>query len=152
MIKYVDKSIVFEEIPDKVTLAFSISNCQNRCKGCHSSFLRGNVGNILDEEILVKNFDNDLKFCNCVLFLGEGNDLDALIRLSHYIKENYKHLETAIYSGRDEVGDELFNNFDYVKVGSYQAKNGPLSNKNTNQRLYHHREDITYKFWRGKTL
>ena len=147
MIKYVDKSIVFEEIPDKITLAFSISNCQNKCKGCHSGFLRKDIGNILNEETLVQNFNNDLKYCNCVLFLGEGNDLESLINLSKYIKENYKHIETAIYSGRDLVGDELFDNFDFVKVGSYQEDKGPLTKRTTNQRLYYHREDITNKFW-----
>ena len=87
-----------------------------------------------------------------MLFLGEGNDLESLIKLSNYIKENYKHVETAIYSGRDNVGDELFNNFDYVKVGSYQEDKGPLTKKTTNQRLYYHRNDITNKFWDKTTM
>lgn len=149
MIKYVDKSIVFEEIPDRVTLAFSISNCQNRCKGCHSSFLRCDIGNILNEDILVEKFHNDLKYCNCVLFLGEGNDLDSLIKLSKFIKNKY-HIETAIYSGRNEVEKILFDIFDYVKVGSYQEDKGGLNKETTNQRLYYHGQDITYKFWRKK--
>lgn len=150
MIKYVDKSIVFEEIPDRVTLAFSISNCQNRCKGCHSAFLRKDIGNILDKDTLVRDFDNDLKLCNCVLFLGEGNDLNTLIELSSFIKDTY-HIETAIYSGKDSVEDELFNVFDFVKIGSYKAELGALNSPTTNQRLYYHREDITSKFWQRKT-
>lgn len=147
MIKYYTHSIVFEEIPDRVTLAFSISNCQNRCKGCHSAFLRKDVGDILDEEVLVKNFSKAISRCNCVLFLGEGNDIDGLIRLSDYIRTKF-NVETAIYSGRDSVEDCIFEHFDYVKVGSYQADLGGLNKRTTNQRLYYHKNDITYKFWK----
>lgn len=147
MIKYVDKTIVFEEIPDRVTLAFSISNCQNKCKGCHSAFLRKDIGNILNEEVILKEFDKDFKRCNCVLFLGEGNDIDGLIKLNDFIKENY-NIETAIYSGRDSVEDYFFEHFDFVKIGSYQADKGGLNKETTNQRLFYKKEDITYKFWK----
>lgn len=147
MIKYVDKSIVFEEIPDRVTLAFSISNCQNRCKGCHSPFLRKDVGDVLNEEVILNDFDKDLKRCNCVLFLGEGNDIESLIKLNDFIKERYK-IETAIYSGRDSVEDYFFEHFDFVKIGSYQADKGGLNRETTNQRLFYKKEDITYKFWK----
>ncbi len=146
MIKYVDKEIVFEEIPDRITLAFSISNCQNKCKGCHSAHLRKDIGNILTEDVIDNNFSDDLRYCNCVLFLGEGNDLASLIKLSKHIKDKY-NIETAIYSGRDAVEDELFDAFDFVKIGSYQADKGPLSKETTNQKLFYHREDITNKFW-----
>lgn len=150
MIKYHTSMIVFEEIPDKVTLSFSITNCCGKCKGCHSPFLRADVGTELNESVLQQKFNDKLNYVNCVLFLGEGKDLDTLIRLSHFIKENYKHVETAIYSGRDEMDNRLFDNFDYVKIGSYQADKGPLNKETTNQRLFYHRNDITYKFWSNK--
>ena len=35
-------SVVIEEIPDRVTLAVDISNCQGNCIGCHSPFLKEN--------------------------------------------------------------------------------------------------------------
>ncbi len=45
--------------------------------------------------------------------------------------------------------------FDYVKVGPYDEKKGPINKPTTNQRMYevnHNRqdslEDITYKFWK----
>ena len=37
-------SVVMEEIPDMVTLAVDISNCTGLCEGCHSPFLRKDVG------------------------------------------------------------------------------------------------------------
>ena len=147
MIKYYTHSVVFEEIPNKVTLAFSITNCQNRCKGCHSAFLRRDIGEVLNESTLKEKFVKTLLNCNCVLFLGEGNDLDGLIRLSDYIKDEFG-LETAIYSGRDNVEDVLFDHFDYVKIGSYKEECGGLNKETTNQRLYYHREDITNLFWK----
>lgn len=139
-------SVVFEEIPDKITLAVNITNCQNNCIGCHSPFLAKNIGDELTikvvDELIIKN-----KGVNCFLFLGEGNDMNTLLAINDHIKSNYNIL-TAIYSGRDFVEDELFEKFDYVKVGSYQEKYGPLNKETTNQRLYLHREDITSKFWK----
>lgn len=146
MVKSADNSIVFEEVPDRVTLAFSITNCQNRCKGCHSAHLRCDIGEILDEKVIDEKFSKTIKLCNCVLFLGEGNDKESLLKLNDYIKSKY-NIETAIYCGRDFVEDELFDHFDFVKVGSYKEEFGPLNKKTTNQRLYYHKNDITYKFW-----
>lgn len=139
-------SVVFEEIPDKVTLAVNISNCQNHCKGCHSPFLVKNIGDCLTKEVIddliIKN-----KGINCFLFLGEGNDKETLYELNQYIKDIYK-INTAIYSGRDDVEDEMYDLFDYVKIGSYKEEFGGLNAKTTNQRLFYHKEDITYRFWK----
>ena len=37
-------SVVMEEIPDRVTLAVDISNCRGQCVGCHSPFLKEDIG------------------------------------------------------------------------------------------------------------
>ena len=39
MIKYYNAMVVFEEIPNEITLAINITNCPCHCKGCHSQFL-----------------------------------------------------------------------------------------------------------------
>ena len=46
MIKYVpeDTSVVFLEIPDEICCAINISNCPHRCDGCHSQYLRKDIG------------------------------------------------------------------------------------------------------------
>lgn len=148
MVKYLKNllNVVFEEVPDKISLAISITNCQNNCIGCHSPFLRKNIGEELTEIELSKLIE-DNKGINCVLFLGEGNDYEALIKLSDYIKNNYKNIETAIYSGRDFVEDIFYNTFDYVKIGHYDKDYGPLNVNTTNQKMLYHKKDITYKFW-----
>lgn len=160
MIKYVleDTMVVFREIPDEITLAINISNCQNRCVGCHSPYLREDIGDELTESAL-----DDLIALNdgisCVCFMGEGNDRDALLKLALYIKTNHKGLKTGVYSGREEVEEEFYLYFNYVKVGPYIPGKKALNFKTTNQRLYEivaHtddntvvKNDITYKFWKN---
>ena len=52
MLKYADYDIVFQEIPNEVSLAINISNCPNHCIGCHSPYLMNDVGDVLDEQSL----------------------------------------------------------------------------------------------------
>ena len=155
MMKYVPQmtSVVIEEIPDRVTLSVDISNCQGNCVGCHSPFLRTDVGEELTEDVidrlLADNFGVD-----CFLFLGEGKDPEALLRLASHVRS--KGIAVALYSGRGEVEDEIFRIFDYVKTGPYIEAFGPLNSRSTNQRLYrvlhldavkYYLTDITSRFW-----
>lgn len=150
MIKYKDYFIVFEEIPDKISLAVNITNCANNCKGCHSPELREDSGIELTYEEIDKMILNSYGI-NCFLFMGEGKDKKRLIELAKYIKEKYK-INIAIYSGRDEVDAEYCEIFDYIKIGRYDEKFGPLNKETTNQKLFMKYEgtlvDITYMFWR----
>lgn len=153
MIKYVKEmtSVVMEEIPDRVTLAVDISNCRGNCVGCHSPFLREDIGEPLTAKVidtLVKdNFGVD-----CFLFLGEGRDPDALLALAEHVKS--LGLKAAVYSGREEVDPAFWETFDYIKTGPYLPERGPLNRETTNQRLYRRTgegwEDITSRFWRRK--
>ena len=52
MIKYRDYAVVFEEMPKYLSLAINITNCQNRCIGCHTPELRENIGKELTIEEL----------------------------------------------------------------------------------------------------
>lgn len=148
MIKYVPgmTNVVLEEIPDRVTLAVEISNCQGACVGCHSPWLKTDVGEPLTEEVIDALIADNFGV-NCFLLLGEGKDPGTILRLAAHLRARYPAMETAIYSGRTSVEDELFDAFDYVKVGPYIAEFGPLNKETTNQRLYHHRVDITSRFW-----
>ncbi len=152
MIKYVPEmtSVVMEEIPDMVTLAVDISNCQGNCIGCHSPFLRNDVGEPLTCEVIDSLIDSNFGV-NCFLFLGEGKDLKTLLSLAAHVRS--RGLKSALYSGRPEVEDEVWKSFDYVKVGPYIPGNGPLNERSTNQRLYKieadgSRTDLTPRFWR----
>lgn len=160
MIKYKPDTVqvVFEEIPDYVTLAIEITNCPGTCVGCHSPWLREDIGEELTveklNEIISKN-----RGVNCICFMGEGKDPEALKKLAYSIRlrSDFPY-KVALYSGREEVEDEYNEYFDFIKVGPYKPEYGPLNNETTNQRLYEvisdelgtvfTRNDITYKFWR----
>ncbi len=161
MLKYVPQmtSVVMEEIPDRVTLAVDISNCTGLCEGCHSPFLRGDVGEELTPDV-VDRLIGDNFGVNCFLLLGEGNDRKALTDIASYVKRAHPSIELALYSGRETVEDDIFDIFDYVKVGPYRPSCGPLNSRTTNQRLYKVKhgstltdgksytlEDITSRFW-----
>jgi len=151
MTKYVPQmtSVVLEEIPDRVSLAVDISNCRGNCVGCHSPFLREDVGEELTpaviDALLADNFG-----VNCFLFLGEGRDPQSLLALAAHVRA--RGLQVALYSGRSEVEPAFWTAFDYLKLGPYIPENGPLNKPTTNQRLYRihpdgTHEDITSRFW-----
>lgn len=150
MIKYVPQmtSVVLEEIPDRVSLAVDISNCRGNCVGCHSPFLKQDVGEPLTEAVIDRLVEDNFGV-NCFLFLGEGQDPQTLLRLAAHVRS--KGLEAALYSGREAVEDPYWDVFDYIKLGPYRPECGPLNKPTTNQRLYRIRdgvrEDITGRFW-----
>lgn len=150
MIKYLQTEVVFEEIPIEISLAINITNCQNNCVGCHSPYLRENIGNELTKDSIDELIEKN-KGVTCVLFMGEGNDIESLINIAKYTKDKH-NLKIALYSGRNEVESDLYEVFDYIKVGPYIEEYGPLSKETTNQRLYQTTNgeitDITNKFWK----
>ena len=88
MIKYYNIEVVFEEIPDEVTLAVNITNCQHNCPGCHSQYLREDIGKELNFKAIDKLIEkNDGITCFC--FMGEGNDPKSLKDDILHIKEKY---------------------------------------------------------------
>lgn len=161
MLKYVDTMITFSEIPDEITLCINISNCPCHCKGCHSPHLAENIGEELTcerlEELLQTN-----KGITCISFMGGDIDPIEIVGLAKYIKSFYPELKVAWYSGKQELPKNFnLDSFDFIKLGSYIEKLGPLNSRTTNQRMYkvvlyhyddrpsgYELEDITYKFWK----
>ena len=158
MIKYYNAMVVFEEIPDEITLAINITNCPCRCVNCHSKFLWEDVGTELtfeELERLIKENDG----ITCVCFMGGDANPKEINDLATYISAKnmcgYKSLKIGWYSGKDELSEDIdISLFDYIKLGHYDEKFGGLDKETTNQRLYkiaHDKEsliDITSKFWR----
>ena len=164
MIKYKPDtvSVVFQEVPDYVTLAIEITNCPGMCEGCHSPWLREDIGEELTPEVLDELIRKN-RGVNCICFMGEGKDPETLKRLAFgiHLRSDYPY-KVALYSGRNEVDEDYAMYFDFIKVGPYMPNYGPLNKETTNQRLLEiEREilddgsevktnwkDITYKFWK----
>lgn len=158
MLKYVNTGIVFQEIPDEVTLAINISGCPCRCPGCHSQYLWEDIGLPLNTEALddfVERFGNDI---TCISFMGGDADPKSVNLLAQYIHETYPQFKVAWYSGRLRVPAIIKKtDFDYIKIGPFIRHLGPLNSPTTNQRLYRQAadgefEDITYRFWRKQQI
>ncbi len=57
-IKYVEYAVTLAEVPDEIALSISISNCTYQCHGCHSAYLRKDIGRPLlpDLEALLARY------------------------------------------------------------------------------------------------
>ncbi len=150
MLRFVSYDILFQEVPDEVSLAVSISGCPNRCSGCHSAHLMGDEGQELCEESLAGLVDRYRGSITCVCFMGGDAEPQTIERLAEFVHSQFG-LKSAWYSGRNNMPSDL-NSFDYVKLGDYREALGGLNSRTTNQRMYRitdgKREDITDRFWR----
>lgn len=154
MLKYCETQVNFREIPDEISLCINISNCPCNCPGCHSRHLAMDIGEVLDIDSLQTLIDKN-KGISCVAFMGGDAEPEAVDRLSAECKKRNPSLKTAWYSGRADLSDKInISNFDFIKIGPYIEKYGPLDCKTTNQIFYRIEKNelinITDAFWRKK--
>ena len=154
-LKYLGYSIVFQEVPDEVTLAINISGCPHKCEGCHSKYLWEYDGNYISDDLeqLIQQYKG---LITCVCFMGGEQNLDELPLLALVVQKH--NLKSALYTGVSDITNRqkiVHTMFDYVKIGPYIEQLGGLNCKTTNQRMYQQInkpsdiwEDITYKFWK----
>ena len=144
--------VVFEEIPDEITLAINITNCPCKCNGCHSKFLWDDIGTELTNDELDRMVDRE-RGITCVCFMGGDREPKYIEELSKHIKSKYDTIKTAWYSGMDDISSEVdICSFDYIKIGHYDEDKGPLNKETTNQKLFKIDggviENITNRFWK----
>ena len=154
-LKYVNTEVVFQEVPDEISLAINISGCPIHCPDCHSKFLWENVGTILDIKSLYQEIKKQ-KGITCVCFMGGDKREEQILYLASYTKEVFPKLKIAWYLGRETLDICLnYKNIDYIKLGPYNKEFGGLDNPKTNQKMFYFKhinngfiliKDITYKF------
>lgn len=146
--------VVFQEVPDEVTLSINISNCPCHCIGCHSKYLWEDIGeplNYLAIDDMLRKYGDDI---TCVgLMGGDANPLEVN-DMAAYIKSKNERLKVAWYSGRHEMAEGIdLRNFDFIKLGPYIESQGGLDKRTTNQKFFRVEDDlsltdITNKFWK----
>jgi anaerobic ribonucleoside-triphosphate reductase activating protein len=152
MLKYYNYDIVFQEIPNEVTLAINISNCPNRCKGCHSPHLQLDVGHLLDEEMLVALVGKYAKAFTCLCFMGGDAAPLEVTALANFVRLKFPMLKTAWYSGCNKLPEGFGTSaFHFIKMGAYSEALGGLKSSTSNQHLYEIQpngdmKDISYLF------
>ena len=82
MVRYHNFDIVFAEIPGETTLAFNITNCPNRCPGCHSPHLTADEGRVLDDAELLALLACYGRSVTCVSFMGGDAEPQEIARLA----------------------------------------------------------------------
>ena len=156
MLRYVNSGIVFQEIPDEVTLSVNLSNCPCHCPGCHSQYLWEDIGiPLTGDELgrLVRRYRKDI---TCLCFMGGDAEPEQVDALAGLLRREQPKLKIGWYSGRSIISPKINKrNFDYIKVGPFLRHLGPLTKPTTNQRLYKvdsqaNLTDITPRFWRKK--
>lgn len=143
-------------MPGEVSLALNITGCPHSCEGCHSPHLREEEGEWLNEENLLTLLHQYGDEVTCVCFMGGDAEPQEVARCSRMVKAcSQGRLKTAWYSGSDQWHAAAQEGcFDYVKIGSYRADLGALTDSRTNQRFYRlhegQKEDLTHLFWKGR--
>ena len=151
-LKYLGYSIVFQEVPNEVTLAINISGCPHKCGGCHSKYLWEYEGDYISDDIgsLIEKYSG---LITCVCFMGGDQNQEELSDL--LAKVSQRGLKTALYTGLDSMTylhNKVLSNLDYCKIGHYDYSRGGLNSPNTNQQMFKKTarkwDDITYRFWK----
>jgi anaerobic ribonucleoside-triphosphate reductase activating protein len=128
--KYYQYTIVFQEVPDEVTLAFEITNCPHKCPGCHSPHLIDDIG----IELTLKHFqqivDKYFGMITNVAFFG-GEQYSELIDMLAYVKQ--LGLKTTLWTGSCAVNQAIMPHLNYLKTGPYVEELGGLQSSTTNQ-------------------
>lgn len=154
-LKYLGYSIVFQEVPDEVTLAINISGCPHKCEGCHSKYLWAYEGNYISDDLdgLIEKYKG---LITCVCFMGGDQNQIELLELLKIVQKH--KLKTALYTGYDFMSNlsiRIAANLNYCKLGHYDDSLGGLDKPTTNQKMLKWNystmqwDNITYKFQKG---
>lgn len=127
--------IVFQEVPNHISLAFYVCGCALKCPGCHSTELWAeNNGYPLSADLFSQLLSEYKDRISCVLFLGGEWRQDDLVQLLKIAQA--QQLATALYTGELSVPTELTDNLDFLKTGPWRRELGGLDSPTTNQVFY----------------
>ncbi|WNC70058.1 anaerobic ribonucleoside-triphosphate reductase activating protein [Thalassotalea nanhaiensis] len=127
-------TIVFQEVPNEISLCFSITGCQVGCKGCHSTELwNKNSGEPLTNTKFQHWINKYQTLISTVLFMGGEWQKEHLIEKLIWAKQ--QGLKTCLYTGENFVDDEISKHLSYVKIGKWDPSKGGLNNPDTNQKF-----------------
>ena len=132
--KYSDIQIALQEVPNEISICFTITGCQLRCDGCHSPYLwKKENGVELTKNEYVSTLNRYQGFASCVLFMGGEWDETSLVKFLEIAqKMNYK---TCLYTGLENVSDNIKQHLTWLKTGQWKKELGGLDSITTNQKF-----------------
>lgn len=152
MLLYASVGISELEIPTKQSLVIYISNCQHKCKNCHTPYLHDSFGDSLKDNFQTI-FNIYYNYFDVVCFMGEGKESikekDEMIKYCKFIHDNKK--QVALYCGRDCYIESWMKCL-LCKNRILSRRKRADSKKTSNQKLFKKEnnkyKDITYMFWK----
>lgn len=126
--------ICFQEVPDEVSLAFTMTGCPLACVGCHSrDTWDPYTGQALTDSAFKVWLERYQRLITCVLFFGGEWHPDALLAKLRIARQ--AALKTCLYTGMDRVPARLQSQLDYLKTGRWRTELGGLERATTNQKF-----------------
>ena len=129
--KFYQYTVVFQEVPDEITLAFEITNCPHKCEGCHSPHLIDDIGTELTLKLFKQIVDKYFDLVSNIAFFG-GEQYSEMIEMLAYAKE--LGLKTTLWTGSCSVERTISAQLNYLKTGPYIEELGGLQEPTTNQK------------------
>ncbi len=139
--------VVFQEVPNEVSLAYTISGCPVNCDGCHSKDTwDATSGSQLDDASFIEDLERYQNLITCVLFFGGEWAPEPLIRKLKIAQT--RKLKTCLYSGFERLPKRVKQHLDYLKIGQWISALGGLEQPGTNQKFIEVNtgKDLTYLF------
>lgn len=126
--------VLFQEVPDEVSLAFTIHGCPLKCRGCHSAHTwDAHGGYPLSNSLYTDYLERYSNMISCVLFFGGEWHPQALIEKLSIARS--LDLKTCLYTGLDWIPSEIQKHLTYLKTGSWRKELGGLDKASTNQKF-----------------
>lgn len=134
--KFLKSDILFQEVPNEISLGFYIVGCSKRCKGCHSTELwdSSDAGAELTELHFLQQLAKYQSYVSCVIFLGGEWEPATLCKYLDLAQA--KGLKTALYSGETKLPEHITSKLTYLKLGPWIAELGGLNSPSTNQEYW----------------
>jgi anaerobic ribonucleoside-triphosphate reductase activating protein len=125
-------SIVFQEVPNEISLCFSITGCKVGCNGCHSTELwNAHYGMPLNRHNFIAWLNKYKGLISCVVFFGGEWQPQALVE-KLIIAKNLG-FKTCLYSGEKHIDINISQHLTFLKTGAWRAELGGLESLSTNQ-------------------
>lgn len=132
--RYAFTDVVFQEVPDEISLLFFICGCPHRCPGCHSASLwNSEQGQPLTLDAYHDWLDRYAGLVTCILFFGGEWWPEQLAMLLENAQS--RGFKTCLYTGLDHVSPEIQQHLNYLKTGPWNPRLGGLDQPGTNQRF-----------------
>lgn len=147
--------VVFQEVPNHISLAFSISGCSLGCKGCHSTETWDkDFGNELTDEIFIAWINKYKGMVSNVLFYGGEWEPTRLVELLSIAQAH--NLKTSLYTGLElpELDKAILSHVTFIKTGKFIKTLGGIDSNTSNQFFYdmENKVNLTHLFRAENTV